>query len=432
MIIRRRSAANGRHVLVLGAGMAGLSAARHLATAGAKVTVIEARNRIGGRTWTSELWPDLPLDMGASWLHGVTGNPLTSMADAIGAERTPTTYDRSAAYDEHGHSIDFLPIADRALALVVKAQKRVDGCSEDHSLQQAVEALPEWVALPEQDRRVLRLAINTRIEHEYSGDWSRLSAWHYDDDSDFPGGDVVWNKGYGSLVAHQARGLDIRLGEPVTDIVPDGHGVRVATTLGHHTADCAIVTLPLGVLKSGTVRFAQPLALKRREAIDRLEMGLLNKCWLRFDRVFWPAEIDWIDYLSPDEGLWGNWLNGLPSTGKPVLVGFNAAAMADRLEGSDDRATEASAMQALRAMFGTSIPEPDGCQISRWRQDQFAHGSYSFRPVGSSVNDHHALFGHDWDQRLFFAGEAASHDHSGTVHGAMSTGIAAAILAQAV
>ena len=423
------NASAGRQVLVIGAGMAGLTAAKHLSQAGAKVTVIEARDRIGGRTWTSDLWPDLPVDIGASWLHGVTGNPLTVLADRISAARTPTSYGRSVSFDQTGRAIDFPAIVKRAGALIKAARKQADALDQDISLQHAIEASAPWQALAAQDRRAVRLAINTRIEHEYAGDWTRLSAWNFDDGSEFPGGDVVFNQGYRPLVEHQAQGLDIRLREVVSDIGPLGKGVAVTTTKGRHVADHVIVTLPLGVLKSGAVRFAKPLARGRQRAIDRLEMGLLNKCWLRFDRVFWPADVDWIDYLGPQDGLWSDWLNGLHSTGLPVLVGFNAAAMADQTEALDDRATTASAMEVLRAMFGTAIPAALGSQITRWRQDPFARGSYSFNAVGSSARNRRALFGSDWAGRLQFAGEAASHDHPGTVHGAMMTGLAAAAAA---
>lgn len=416
----------GLHVLVLGAGMAGLTAARHLKQAGASVTVIEARSRIGGRTWTSDLWPDLPVDMGASWLHGVTGNPLTTLANQLGARRTPTSYDRSLTFDRNGQRSDFQDIAQRAFALVARAQAAADTLDQDLSIKQAIEALPEWAALPGAERRLLRLAINTRIEHEYSGDWSRLSAWSFDDGTEFPGGDVVFNKGYAPLVAHQAAGLDIRLGEVVHQIAPTPAGVSITTSTGLLLADRAIVTLPLGVLKSGKIEICEPLARKRQRAIDRLEMGLLNKCWLRFDRVFWPAGVNWIDYLAPVDGLWGNWLNGFPSTGLPLLVGFNAADMGRHMEAWDDRATVFSAMVALRDMFGSAIPDPTHHQITRWARDPFALGSYSFNAVGASAKDRCALFGADWQGRLHFAGEATSHDHPGTVHGALMTGIAAA------
>lgn len=230
------------HVLVLGAGLAGLNAARKAQKLGAKVTVIEARDRIGGRTWTSPLWPDLPVDLGASWVHGVKGNPVTKIADKINAERFPTNYNRYAAFDETGRAFDFPKVAKEAEALVERAQKKVDKLDADVSLKAAIEALPEWAKLEPEKRRKLRVAINTRIEHEYSGDWSRLSAWYFDDGDDFPGGDVVFKNGYQAVAEHLAKDLDIRLGEVVSEIARQAGGVAVTTSKARHEADHVIVT----------------------------------------------------------------------------------------------------------------------------------------------------------------------------------------------
>jgi monoamine oxidase len=322
--------------------------------------------------------------------------------------------------------LDVSDLETRTFALMDKARDLVDDHDRDTSLKDAIEGLPDWAALAPEDRRVMRMILNTRIEHDYSGDWSRLSAWYFDDDADFVGGDVVLNKGFGPLVAHLSGGLDIRLGETVQGISSLSGGVRVTTTTGAHGADHVIVTLPLGVLKSGAIRFGQPLARARQRAIDRLEMGLLNKCWLRFDRMFWPPEPDMINFVGPEAGLWAEWMNGFPSTGQPLIVGFNGGGVADAVEALDDRATTASAMEALRAMYGTSIPDPVAAQISRWRQDRFSCGAYSIIPVGASGKDRGALIGSDWQGRLHFAGEACAQDFPATAHGALITGRKAA------
>ena len=402
--------------------MAGLGAAAALRAAGLPVTVIEARDRIGGRTHTSHLWPDLPVDMGASWIHGTLGNPLTELAGQLGLKVTPTSYARSITRDAAGRSVDFLPAAQDTLLLVEAARLAVDDAAKDVSLQAAIEASSEWRRLSPEGRKIARLAINTRIEHEYSGDWSSLSAWHFDEGEDLPGDEAVVTPGFGRMVQHLAQGLDLRLDEPVLRLFPRRDGVEVVTTRARHRGCCAIVTLPLAVLKSGRVSFGEPLAKRRQRAIGRLGTGLLNKCVLRFDRVFWPSDVDWIDYLGPVENLWADWTSYLRATGQPLLAAFNAAARAEEVESWDDRSTEASALEALRAMFGSSVPDPVGSQTSRWRQDPFALGAYSYQPVGSTQADRVALSGADWEGRLFFAGEAASRDHPSTVHGALMTG----------
>ena len=175
------------HVLVLGAGMAGLGAARVLHDAGARVTVIEARDRIGGRTHTSHLWPDLPVDMGASWIHGTKGNPVTALAQDVGLKLTPTiTNVRSPMMQRDAKSRSSSPPSGRwpwskRPANESTMRRATCRCSRPSKRSK------EWQRLSPEDRRVARLAINTRIEHEYSGDWTRLSAWHFDDGKDFPG-----------------------------------------------------------------------------------------------------------------------------------------------------------------------------------------------------------------------------------------------------
>lgn len=413
-------------VIVVGAGIAGLGAARALANRGIDVTVLEARDRIAGRAWTSDAWPDLPVDMGASWIHGVTGNPLSALADKVGVEPILTNAPGQLTLGATGEALDYSAMSEEAERIVEAARDAVDDNGADMSLRDAVLLSAEWKALTETQKRLLRLAIHTTIEHEYSGDWARLSAWYFDDGDDFPGDDAVFARGFAPLMSHLAEGLDIRLNEPALRIEPAQNGVTVVTEKSTHFAGKVIVTLPLGVLQSGTVEFGAPLKKKRQKAIDRLEMGLLNKCWLRFDQAFWPDDVDWVEFLgdgkADEPGHWSEFTSFLRPTGVPLLVGFNAAAPAEAMEALDDDATAESAMAALRTMFGNGIPDPVAYQVTRWRQDPYALGAYSFQPVGTKAKTRRSLFGGDWKGTLFFAGEAASHDHPGTLHGALMTG----------
>jgi monoamine oxidase len=421
--------AKGKSVIVIGAGLSGLSAARDLVAAGATVTVVEARDRIGGRIWTSRLWPDLPMDLGASWIHGTDGNPLSDLADEAGITRLATSYDSALSLDLSGQEVDLSKAYEQAETVIDAARTRAEKQEDDLSLMAAITATKGWKSADDADRRLIRHVVNGSVEAEYGGAWDEVSAWYFDESEEFDGEDVLFPGGFDQIVQHLAQGLTIQTGAVVESLSQDGAGVRVTLAGGQSlTADHVVVTVPLGVLKAGDIGFDPPLSTDRQAAIKTLGMGLLNKCWLRFDAVAWPADVDWIEWVGPKDGIWSQWVSLARATGAPVLLAFHAGDQARDIEGLSDTQMIAAAHEALKTMFGPDFPAPIDAQVTRWSQDRFCHGSYSFNATGTTPDTRPALVGPDWRGKLIFAGEATHPDHWGTAHGAVLSGRAAARL----
>lgn len=421
-------------VLVIGAGIAGLAAARSLHDQGHTVTVLEARPRMGGRVWTDRTtWPDLPVDLGASWIHGVRGNPIADLAVAAAIPTAATDYDNNQIYDSQG-----APLSSTAEArlwsqfetLMAQVAELQDETETDISLQAAIDQILAQMNLEQTDLHALRSAILTTIEHEYGADAAQLSLWSYDHEEDLPGGDVIFPGGYDIIATFLAKNLDVRLGHRVQAIDYSGDGVEVKTDQGSFNADQVVVTLPLGVLQKGSVTFAPALPPAKQTAITGLGMGLLDKLYLRFPAsdIFWPTEPEILNFIAADAerfGQWAEWLNIAHYTGKPVLLGFNASRIARQMETRTDAETVASAMQVLRTVYGPQIPDPESFRLTRWAQDPFALGSYSYLPPGTEPQIMDTLAA-PVANRLFFAGEATYREHPSTVHGAYLSGLRAA------
>ncbi|NEO83656.1 MAG: NAD(P)-binding protein [Spirulina sp. SIO3F2] len=408
-------------MVIVGAGMAGIAAARSLHDAGYTVILLEGRDRLGGRLWTSRQW-DTPVNLGASWIHGDRGNPLTAIADEINAPRAASDSEDWVLYDAAGKQLpdrawveieDFEAQITRAIAATY--------AGEDVPLAEAIANHIDLAALSPTERQRLNFAINSGIELDWATDGSELSAHYVDEGKGFGGDDVLFPQGYDALAHYLAQALDIRFNERVTQIVYSDRGVTVTTQSGRFEGDRAIVTLPIGVLKRGDVVFEPPLPKEKQAAIAVLNAGVLNKVYLKFPHIFWQRSPDWISYISKAKGEFSAWLNLYRSTGQPILTAFNAGAFAQELETFSDEQIIDRAMQTLRLMYGQNTPEPIDAQITRWASDPFARCSYSSPGVGMTKVTRADLASPVGD-RLFFAGEATHSDYPATVHGAYLSG----------
>ena len=401
-------------ILVVGAGMAGLSAARRLADAGWPVRLIEARNRIGGRVSTNRDW-GRPLEMGASWIHGAKDNPLTDLAKQAHLDLIPTDYYGWAklAVDPSLQPLDYEKAPWRRL--VRDAREEVDG----GSLAAAISAQAAREELSDKERAQLAFFVNTEIEDEYAADADQLSATTFDLGTYAGGDQSVLSDGYDALPRLLADGLRVELNTAVTSVVRHDNSVTVRA--GDHSFDgpAAIVTVPLGVLKSGAIRFDPPLPDGHTAAVRALGFGVLSKSYFRFNRRSWTKETAFYEYLGATSGRWAQWFT-LPSAAGPIVLAFNAGHHGRAVESSSPKELMDGALTAARPLFGADI-EPVDVMTSRWTLDPYALGSYSYHAPGSGLDDRRRLQ-EPISDRLYLAGEAVGVDNPATVHGALLSG----------
>ncbi|WP_419906969.1 FAD-dependent oxidoreductase [Hoeflea sp.] len=298
-----------KKVAIVGAGMSGLSAASRLAAEGVEVTIFEARDRIGGRIWTDNHL-GLPLDLGASWIHGITGNPLTGLADELALKRIAT--------DDSG------VIRGRGGRLIP------DGSAPDW-LEEVVE-----------------------VQHSAGANDDQINYLAYLLQDDYDGDEVIFPGGYAAIFRALDGNYSVKLSSPVSGIKQERSGVSVITAVsGSQMFDAVIVTLPLGVMKKDTVRFDPPLPAKKRKAIERLGMGTLDKVYFLFDAPFWDTDVTWIATPENDlpPGQFNGWLNLHKYTGQPVIMAFNGGPPALELAGLPDNEIVQRGLQTLLGAY---------------------------------------------------------------------------------
>lgn len=433
--------ARAPRVAVIGAGMAGLVAARLLHDSGCTVAVFEARDRLGGRVWTDSSL-GTPIDLGGSWIHGADDNPLTDWCHALGIPVIETTGERSYYVDgARPTTLDALQrrawrgrtVLRLALAWGALRHRVAHWLGQKPHISLADVADPVLRAgwLPEFDRRLLALTVSTS-EGVQGAPADRLAIEEW-----FPADAFKVNAmpqgGFGRLIDDVAEGLDVRLEHPVDRIDWAHEKVWVHTVQSTpHAFDAAVVAVPLGILQSGRLGFQPALPPDKAAAIARLGYGgdaVLGKLYLRFPYRFWPADQNRFGTLPRTpmlRGRFASWFSLERETGAPILLGFcNGRFGAKLAHHPSDRDVVALGVKSLGAIFGNDVPPPVAARFTRWLTDPWALGSYSYPAVGSLPEDRR-IYGQPIGDRLLFAGEATEDGIYGTVHAALLSGERAA------
>ncbi|KAK9846501.1 hypothetical protein WJX81_005367 [Elliptochloris bilobata] len=444
-------AANG-HVLVIGAGLAGLAAARQLRMFGHRVTVLEGHERPGGRVCTRRLeggGQAAVAELGGSVITGIDGNPLAVLARQLHIPLYEIETEHVPIYMDDGTPADAL--LDNRVEMEHNAA--LDACDD---LRDRMGGVAEYVSLASGYHTMCAKAAAARATapaRETAGsaspargsgaearlllDWHcanlefanaatldalSMRSWDQDDPHEMLGAHVLLPGGNMRLVEALAEGLPVLYNSVVTDVAYSSGGVSVQTATHRFTGDAVVVTAPLGCLKAGDICFQPPLPEAKLAAIRNLGYGLLNKVALLFPTAFWGAR-DMFGRVAPstrERGQFFLFYSTAGLSGGAVLVALVSGRAGVAFE---------QVMGWLRRTFGRqgiNVPDPLQAVCSQWGADPLARGAYSSIGVGANGGADYDTMARPVAGRVFFAGEATTRRYPATMHGAFASGLRAA------
>ncbi|RXT57017.1 hypothetical protein B6S44_00780 [Bosea sp. Tri-44] len=399
-------------VVVIGAGAAGIAAAKQLQAAGRQAIVLEARDRLGGRTFTdSSLGP--AYDAGAMFIHWAERNPWTEIARDLGVATPNESWGGGFQLFQSGKP---MPAGDRArrrgaFGEIDRRLETADLQSRDLSVADLLSDLgPDLAPVASSG---LLLSIGEESARISARDYQRL----------WSGEDYVVPSGYGNLVARYGAGLDIRLNQPVTAIDWSGSRVAVTTASGTLRARACIVTVPVGVLKAGGIRFTPELPTRTRDALAGIGMGALTKIALKVegDRFGIAPGTTYFE-----AGAAGRLISfELFPDDRDLVIGYCGGDFARDLSTAGPGAAREQVVDLLASMIGSEFRKAAGpVSFPAWWTDPFSHGSYSVcLPGHANARD---ILAEPIGGKLWLAGEATAGGGAMTAGGATLAGRTAA------
>ena len=398
-------------VAIVGAGAAGLGAAKTLSRLDRSFVLLEASHRIGGRGYTEDVLPGVPFDLGCHWLHSASLNPFVKIADQLGVAYTKEGFPRGGHFGGAWSTDDDLALWDGFYERQNEKLEEVAASGEDRSVWDATERENRWTALYDY---FYSLYMSVDVDQTSVVD---LMAYR-DTEENWPLRD-----GYGTLLSRFGADLPVSLNSAVRAIDWSGPRVKLETPKGTVEADRALITVSTGILGAGDIRFTPDLPDWKHEAIAGVPLGNHNRICLAFDR----------DVFGNDavRGFATDAVDDMPMSfsirpfGFNIVVGLTGGRFADWLERAGQQASIDYVEKKLQAVFGTDITKHVVANIvTAWRGDPWVKGAYSTALPGQAHQ--RAKLAEPVDGRLHFAGEATSPEFFTTAHGAYLTGVAAA------
>jgi monoamine oxidase len=403
-------------VIIVGAGAAGLMAARELTLAGKTVLILEARKRCGGRILTinDDNFP-IPIELGAEFVHGRL--PIT---ESLIKQAGTKWHKVEGSFWQHRHGKLFQ--SEEQIFSSDKVMDALEEVKEDIPISQFLETFFS-------DDEEIREGLKSYVEGYYAGDINRVSTLALKEELEEGDDDYRIEGGYKTIIDSlvkevQTQGCIIALDSRVLAIEWKANEVVVATTNQTFRSEKVIITAPLEVLKKNAIAF-YPVLPQLQEALDSLDLGPAIKILLSFKTAFWEerSELKDLSMLFSDEVI-PTWWTQFPKQ-VPVLVGWAAGGQAKDLAPLENKDLFEKALQSLANIFSVSIEflkqHLKGWSLHNWNQSPYTSGGYSYDTInGDQVKN---TIKPGIDNTLFFAGEGWFHGlELGTVEAALSSG----------
>ena len=310
------SPSRNQPVIIVGAGMAGLAAAEYLQDRGHLVRIFEARDRIGGRIHTVTDW-GVPVEMGATWVHGVTGNPVTDLVRRAGCGLAKTRYGDVSVRTRNGSPVTSFRPARKLRSLLAKIEE--GGYPAAWSVTNALRRAGWNTTGP---RR--RYLLNSLITQEYGLGPQQLGVRALSEGRyDYPGGDAMVTGGFSRVPELLADRLNITRNTPISAVTIDGDRVSIRTSDGSVVPGAAaVVAVPLALLQAEQPVIT-PLPRPTGQALARLTTGHLERVALSYSARWWPNR-EVLGVVGAPQQRWSEWFDLTDNLERPALVGFSA------------------------------------------------------------------------------------------------------------
>uniref|UniRef100_A0A2R5LMK0 Putative amine oxidase n=1 Tax=Ornithodoros turicata TaxID=34597 RepID=A0A2R5LMK0_9ACAR len=435
-----------KRVIVVGAGPAGLAAARHLYNVGLQVTVLEAQDTLGGRVQDDRSL-GVTLGMGAHIVTGVTNSPLTTLCIQMGRGMR-IIRDQCDLYTTQGtlvptqtdKHVEFHFNAMLDAVAQWRLNRDEDVCLYDKLVQMHQNFIEDTkLNFTTEEENVLQFHLGN-LEYACGAHLRYVSALQWDQNERFPqfsGQHALVPDGFGALLQGIAQGLDVRFSHQVTrvDYSCEDEDVRVWTQEDEKlSADFVLVTVPLALMQEGVITFEPPLPPNKISALEQLGAGIIEKVALKFGKPFWASKVRSADFFghvpssAEQRGLFSVFFDLSPRVQPKknpsyILMTYVSGDAVELIRSKSDDEVVSMCMEVLRGIFvDQKVPNPTGSLVTRWRDRPHARMVYSYVRCGGSGEAYDAL-AQPLHGKLFFAGEGTNRMFPQTVSGAYMSGL---------